>query len=604
MFEREINFIYEFNKNKISKLGLYFTFEQLSSLNLHPAIIQYISAEIDYLIFEDRQKLLKNSAFDYSGEKIDHYFNLISDELKSKKRFSVEYIDKLLLHSISFTIHHLVKPNWSLTKFIFENEEHKTLTEINQILHYTYYYGFLKKILLSYLKEKRIVSISINEFGQLLQKIDLIAIKSYLPNLIEIAINAMSSFFNIGTLKKDTIPLEAVAIFLKDKNLKNHLDILNSKFLPESKQNVEVKEIKELLENIQIQDLEDFDNKTEISEDIFEVNEENNPAEQEKTTEIKPSENDDNVSKNAIQSGTDIDEKNDAGQTQVDSTIDDKAKMGNDEEATKIIADEKETQDIKNTIDITDKKEEPEEVLTEESEPSKEEEPLEEDSNENNESKIEEETIAQENDEGNENNEEFTIDFDQPSERTEEDELLNTQSQNDIEFVEEPTGDIENDTDSNVDKNTGEDISEDKPVNDNTDEKKSKTGSIEENNLELFSDDVLSKQDKEPESSNGEKETDENFKELDTELQGKEEIKAQFDISELLENKNMTKIIEVIFNYDMEEFANAIEDLSECKTKEEAFSKLDDIYNNSQIDSSSKEAKTFKSIIEEYFNKI
>jgi len=525
MFEREINFIYEFNKNKISKLGLYFTFEQLSSLNLHPAIIQYISAEIDYLIFEDRQKLLKNSAFDYSGEKIDHYFNLISDELKSKKRFSVEYIDKLLLHSISFTIHHLVKPNWSLTKFIFENEEHKTLTEINQILNYTYYYGFLKKILLSYLKEKRIISININEFGQLLQKIDLIAIKSYLPNLIEIAINAMSSFFNIGTLKKDTIPLEAVAIFLRDKNLKNHLDILNSRFIPESKQNVEVKEIKELLENIQLQDIEDLDNKTEISEDFFEVNEKNNPAEQEKTTEIKSSENN-NVSENDVQSGIDIDEKSDAGRTQVDSTIDDEAKKDDEKESTEIIAEEKETQDIKSTIDITDKKEEPEEVLTEESEPSEEEEPFEEFSNENNESKIEEETIPQE---------------------------------------------IDN---------------------------------IEENNLELFSDDVPIKQEKEPGSSSGEKETDKNLKELDTEPQEKEEIKTQFDISELLENKNMTKIIEVIFNYDMEEFANTIEDLSACRTKEDAFSKLDDIYNNSQIDPSSKEAKKFKSIIEEYFNKI
>ena len=77
MFEREIKFIYDFNLNKVNRLGPYFTFEQLLASDVHPAILQYISAEIDYLIYEDRQKLLKNSLFDYSGEKISFHFNSV-----------------------------------------------------------------------------------------------------------------------------------------------------------------------------------------------------------------------------------------------------------------------------------------------------------------------------------------------------------------------------------------------------------------------------------------------------------------------------------------------------------------------------------------------
>jgi len=70
MFEKEIQFISDFTLNKVKKLGSFFTFEKLFSANIHPAIVQYISAELDYLIYEDRKRLLNNSVFDYSGGEI------------------------------------------------------------------------------------------------------------------------------------------------------------------------------------------------------------------------------------------------------------------------------------------------------------------------------------------------------------------------------------------------------------------------------------------------------------------------------------------------------------------------------------------------------
>ena len=98
MFEREIQFIYDFSHNKVKNLGSFITFSELKSTDLHPAILQYISAEIDFYIFEDRQKLLKDSLFDYSGDTINTYFLHISEEIKKVKKFSQSYIEKLILH--------------------------------------------------------------------------------------------------------------------------------------------------------------------------------------------------------------------------------------------------------------------------------------------------------------------------------------------------------------------------------------------------------------------------------------------------------------------------------------------------------------------------
>ncbi len=219
MFEREIQFIYDFNQNKVKRLGSFMTFEQLEETDVHPAILQYISGEIDFLIFEDRQKLLKESLFDYSGEKVSEHFAAISGEIKRTKRFSLNYVEKLILHASSFTINYLSRPKWSILKFIFDEEKNKSALEIKQIFNYFYYYPYLRKIVLSYIDKKKVVSISFDEFKALLEKIDNISLESNHMKVIGEALDSLSGFVNAGLSKRKLIPLQAVQYFLAEKSL-------------------------------------------------------------------------------------------------------------------------------------------------------------------------------------------------------------------------------------------------------------------------------------------------------------------------------------------------------------------------------------------------
>ena len=250
MFEREIKFIYDFNLNKVNRLGPYFTFEQLSSTDINPAILHYISSEIDFLIFEDRQKLLKNSVFDYSGEKISYGFVQISEELKKTKRFSLEYIAKLILHASSFTINYLIRPKWTLSKFVFDESNHKSTNEIKQILNYIYYYKYLIKIITSYINTKKILSMNVEEFEALLNKADKLGVESYLPNIISTSLKSMAEFFNIGEIKKFRIPLMAVELFLEEKELFKHLDILNKTFGDDENAKINIYDFQRVLSSI------------------------------------------------------------------------------------------------------------------------------------------------------------------------------------------------------------------------------------------------------------------------------------------------------------------------------------------------------------------
>jgi hypothetical protein len=256
MFEREIKFIYDFNINKLNSLGSFFSFQQLRESDIHPAIIQYMSAELDYLIFEDRQKLVKDSIFDYSNEKVAKHFSAIGEELKKTKRLSSDYAAKLILHAISFNINFLVRPKWALVKFIFEDESHRTTAEIKQILNYLYFYKYLRKILISYLNNKKIISINSAEFVELLNKIDGLTIQSNFPDMISSSLKSMAEFFNIGGVQKTKVPYNAIQIYLDEKGLENHLSRLREVYSDDINSRLELNDVMKLLTSIMAEKIE------------------------------------------------------------------------------------------------------------------------------------------------------------------------------------------------------------------------------------------------------------------------------------------------------------------------------------------------------------
>lgn len=247
MFEREIKFIYDFNLNKVKQLGANLTFETLAAAPLHPAILQYISAEIDYLVYEDRQKLLRNSNFDYSGEEITKYFQQISGVIKKEKRLALDYVDQLILQASSFTINYLIQPNWSLAKFIFDKEDVIETAKARQIFNYIYYYKYIQNITEKYFNAKNLEEISRTEFLTLLQKIDTEVFSAYAEQMLDKVLVSMGDFFNTGNVDKSKIPLAAAETFLKEKNLNALLQRVTDACYPEPKTSYSISEIKIIL---------------------------------------------------------------------------------------------------------------------------------------------------------------------------------------------------------------------------------------------------------------------------------------------------------------------------------------------------------------------
>jgi len=227
MFEKEVQFIADYSLNKVRKLGLSFTLNQLLNIQMHPAILQYISSD-----------------FDYSGSEIAKYFKLISQEVKKNKRVSYEEIKKLVNQAVAFNASFVIRPNWTLTKLVFTEDKKISVEEFKMLINYCYYYDFVKKILLTYFDKKNIITISAAEFETILGKIDNQLSSEDLNSYLDHSLYSISDFYNIGGINNEKIPVRTIEIFLKEKNLMDQLVKLKREFSGDAKQRAGIEELK------------------------------------------------------------------------------------------------------------------------------------------------------------------------------------------------------------------------------------------------------------------------------------------------------------------------------------------------------------------------
>lgn len=642
MFEREVKFIYDFNSNKVKKLGSTATFTELLPLGIHPAILQYISAEVEYRVFEDRQTLLKHSMFDYSGAEISKHFNKIAVEIKKEKRFSTDFLSKVILHATSFNVNYLIRPNWSLKKLIFDTSESNSVEEINQILNYTYFYKHITKVVRNYLDKKKLITLNKDEFSELLINFDKVSMHSYGKDIIETAVKSMASFFNIGSMNQKSVPLQGIGIFLQEKKMISHLEMLQRKLGTETKNKIEVSDLMSLLLSIPIDNV-DYVEPAEAEEkvkfdDISEPTKtekiEDEPPFVDEIEEEKPEE--------------EIFEEPTEDEEIIDDDIEIKLRS-NKEKAVAEIEDEDIEQEEDEEIDeaIEDEYEDPAEYIVDQMDAGAEIILTAEDVEEIETDEVDDfaETVEKMNDNDDEILEEATNDIEKDENEPERNEEITSDEKNDFEELEFDEDDeteelvIEEDATEVLEfdepEETDELVIEEEveyemppeaddeysyPDRDKV-ETEDEVDKSEELNDDETSENTEEKKEEVTESDNVDDDEDEiipqttlfgDLPNLGTDDQSeKDEFVAEFgaqnypkriDISDLLENRNMTKIIEVVFDYDMEEFANAIEKICDSSSSHEAFGTLQEIFELNQVNPTSKEAQAFRDIISEYFD--
>ena len=551
MFEKEIKFITDFSLNKIKKLGAFFTFDQLQSLELHPAILKYINSELEYLISIDRKKLLQKSAFDYSDKKIQQYFDAINEEIKKNKSISFEDAKSLVMQAVSFTANYIVRPKWSLTKFIFNEDELKSVDEIKLSLNYLYYYEYIRNVLLTFIEKKKAVNLSLIDFEVALNKINRELFNTHTQQLVDNALICMADFFNIGGATHKISPLY-VELFLKEKDLIDHLFRLRRSMPVDTRKQFELDDIKQIIYT-----------PTKIGEHEIPLIEE------------KIKEEDENIQTGPVTTGAENE------QFEEDDEAEEESKIEIIEEKPDEIEPQEKPIEIPVGLEEDAESESAKEEISDEEYFKLQDEEAGEITLD-----PEDETIGDESSE--------ISDEDILGELSSDEELLEA-FDSQLKALEEESKLIISDEDTLLDKI---EIKEEEPEQ----EEHSEPGP--EELPDLFSEGNELIDHEEEEELPGGIPADEDIMEEKVERQElKQEIPArQKDIFSYISDKEINKIVAGVFNDDREDFANTMEKISECLNYDEATEILKSVFFSYRVSPYTRDAVTLTNSVSNYFN--
>ena len=575
MFEKEIKFITDFSLEKIKSLGSYFTFDDILNTDLHPSITKYISAELSYLIFEDREMLLSSSIFDYSQPNIIKLLKSVDNELKKFKTISYEDIKKLVLQSVSFNANFVIRPKWSLAKLIYNEAETKRSEEVILMLDYIYSYEYLRNIVTEYIEKKKLLAITKDKFEEIISKIDSALIQNDLQSYIDNSLSTMLDFFSIGNKNKINISTDYVEIFLKEKDLLDPLLKLKKTFAFGTGAAANLEEIKKVLTGDEITGEID-EKELVIDEEVNKTDTEEVGVEKEVQTEME------DIFNTPVDETASIEE--DVNLAGTEETVEDVP-----EEVVTVDESETENEEISNndTSEISEeenlKTEDKTEILNIENDDEllslfdEELKALAKDSD------IDEDLEISTDDENNSEIEEAILPDNEITQSNENVEEIKTE--NDLESPEE------------IEVKVDDDQSEVEIQTTDSDEEKE-----DDNFIEGISDETLVSE--EDELQEDEEISDDVKDEIEDEHEAETVTNPQRekDIFHYLSDKEIEKIVSNVFNEDQEDFAITLEKVSECETLDEANEIIKGVFISYRVNMYTKDASTLTSAISNYFN--
>jgi hypothetical protein len=224
---------------------------ELQHSQVPPTIKTYFKSEVQRWLKEERAADSSSKRFNYNISEIQSLQQQVDMLLVNRFVFDREDFLTTLDKSIHFYFNYLLRPEWTLVNFLFDRKSTESVQEILFKLSYCSEYRYYNEILEHYFSEKGLVSIRVDEFRLLLQKIDDRVIQTH--NSIELArlTTPIFDFINFGkTQHKDEVTIDALIVFFEDKRLDTLRARLEKEKVTHALQTISVWQLATIMEKI------------------------------------------------------------------------------------------------------------------------------------------------------------------------------------------------------------------------------------------------------------------------------------------------------------------------------------------------------------------
>ena len=225
MFEAELERVRKQLKQQLATTQPYVSIaELLANAQVHPTIRTFFRAEVDWWVYEERAIRNTNPRFATMDPAFADIFRTLDGLYVRHARFDHEELSATIDAAAKTWLNYLCRPRVTLRWFVFRGEPTKPLHEILLRLHYLTDYPYLLEGFRQWAASRTSDAsgfeiLSVIEFERIIEKIDNDAILDMSQSQFVALLDPLFTFFAQydPDLPPESVPTEAVIIFLDDK---------------------------------------------------------------------------------------------------------------------------------------------------------------------------------------------------------------------------------------------------------------------------------------------------------------------------------------------------------------------------------------------------
>lgn len=223
MFEQAIaSYIYKItSRHTEEKVNL---FSLLGDVDIPENYKKFVEAEAEEYLDQEGLGVGKTGRFDFESPDVKALIKEVKHLLRGSFSFTRDEFLEVTDRSSKFVFNYIIRPKWTLEKFLFKEEKVVPRSDIEISLRYLSDYPFYTKGIREYLDLNNKTELTLDSWKKLHAKID-----SQIIDMVyeksESVLEPLYSLFLFAT-NKSSIPADALIIFFKDKNADDIVDRL------------------------------------------------------------------------------------------------------------------------------------------------------------------------------------------------------------------------------------------------------------------------------------------------------------------------------------------------------------------------------------------
>lgn len=250
MFEHETDLIITSIRQRTPGNNEVIAIKDILAADIPHAIKTFFRADVQTMLTEELEKYQTNSRFRYDH----HEVQSLQTQINSILVLHYSYKHKEYLQRLSDIVHlmvnYLIRPQWTLTNALFEREQSISYSAVLHFLNYFGPYEYLRDIIIRYIHDKCISTVTKDEFALLIWRVDGEYIKRKSGDELARVLFPLYDFFDFPKKSgNNTLPIKALMKYFEDKGLTavlSHLEGILAQGITEMNR----KELGEMLEDI------------------------------------------------------------------------------------------------------------------------------------------------------------------------------------------------------------------------------------------------------------------------------------------------------------------------------------------------------------------